>query len=328
MSSLSSSAALPGSPTITTAYNDRFLPLVTTTSPSTSIFSSTPNITTSPFAFSVYRHVIALGPSAQRLLAFLPDSVTSGPGNTLACDPLPPPITVVSVYNDVFFAGAEDIFAVGFNSGGRRRNAAQEQRMLEQMIPHPEMRRQFQDMFAANAALRNQFPGGVVQFAQVAANLPEDMLNDLLVQVAALADVDDAGGVGQGQDPDRMPGGMPGDEHEQRREWVELQFLEEQQLREQERLRREEEADVEADGHERVEREDEGQLNGAQQHAEGEEEEEDDEEEEEEALVRFLIWIKAKISLSSRITIAFANTPHTESDVPVLGWPTAGRRFR
>lgn len=290
VTSLSGSSSLPGSPTITPAYNDRFLPLVTSTTPSTSIFSSAPTTSMSPFAHSVYRHVISLGPSAQRLLSYLPESVVNGPGNTLACDPLPPP-TLLTTYNDAFFSGADDIFAVGATGGrgGRRRNAAQEQRLLEQMIPDPEVRRQFQDFFAANPAIREQFPGGLVDFAQVAANLPEDVIDDLMIAAAVAHHGGHGGGAG-GQA--RMPGGMPDDE----REWVQLQFIENQQ--EEERLRREREAQEAEDGmHERMAMELEGEEILAREQREAEhanvededteegEEDEDDEEEEEEAVV-------------------------------------------
>jgi len=89
------------------------------------------------FDISVYRHVVALGSSAQRLLPFIPAHVIDN--NNLACDPLPPP-RCKSQYNDEFFRGAEN--ALGTTS--RHRSAAQTQRLLERMVPDPVLRRQLQ----------------------------------------------------------------------------------------------------------------------------------------------------------------------------------------
>jgi Transcriptional repressor TCF25 len=89
------------------------------------------------FDVSIYRHVVVLGPSAQRLLPFIPAHIINK--NNLACDPLPPP-SFKSQYNDEFFRGAEDALATTF----RRRSAAQTQRVLEQMVPDPGFRRQLQ----------------------------------------------------------------------------------------------------------------------------------------------------------------------------------------
>lgn len=89
------------------------------------------------FDVSVYRHVVVLGPSAQRLLPFIPAHVINN--NNLACDPLPPP-TCKSQYDDNFFRGAEDAIGNSF----RRRSAAQTQRLLEGMVPDPVLRRQLQ----------------------------------------------------------------------------------------------------------------------------------------------------------------------------------------
>jgi hypothetical protein len=86
---------------------------------------------------SVYRHVVVLGSSAQRLLPFIPAHAVDN--NNLACDPLPPP-TSKSQYDDNFFRGAEDAFGTSF----RRRSAAQTQRLLEGMVPDPVLRRQLQ----------------------------------------------------------------------------------------------------------------------------------------------------------------------------------------
>ncbi|KAF8505409.1 DUF654-domain-containing protein [Russula emetica] len=152
------------------------------------------------YGISVYRHVVVLGSSAQRLLPFIPAHVINN--NNLACDPLPPP-TCKSQYDDKFFRGAEDAFGTSF----RRRSAAQTQRLLEGMVPDPVLRRQLQDFFAGRPGLQEQFPGGIVQFAQLVANLPEQELQDLMVNAQIWEE-----GAAQGALPHgEMPGGLPGD---------------------------------------------------------------------------------------------------------------------
>ncbi len=88
-------------------------------------------------AYSIYRHVMVLESMSRagRLFGFLPSHVTAA--RQLACDPLPP-VTRVTEYNDEFFQGAEDPFAIRVS--GRRDN----QRLLERMIPDPIFRRQLQ----------------------------------------------------------------------------------------------------------------------------------------------------------------------------------------
>lgn len=155
------------------------------------------------------------------------------------------------------------------------------------MIPDPVMRRQFQDFFDANPAIREQFPGGLADFAQAAANLPEDVMDEMMIAAAMANNGGQAGGAG-GQG--RMPGGMPEDERE--REWVQLQFIENQQ--EEERERREREAQEAEDGmHERMamELEEQDMLDRQQREAANENDEDDEveedyeDEEEEEAVV-------------------------------------------
>ncbi|TFY78984.1 hypothetical protein EWM64_g5026 [Hericium alpestre] len=70
-------------------------------------------------------------------------------------------------------------------------------------------------LFEAQPALRQQFPGGLLQFAQIAGQLPEDVLDDLLMNAALQAD-------GLQEAHGGMPGGMP--EHGM----VELEFPEDQ----------------------------------------------------------------------------------------------------
>lgn len=160
------------------------------------------------FELSVYRHVVVLGPSAQTFLHFIPAHVIDG--NNLACDPLPP-LSSQSRYDDDFFRGAEDAFATSVH---RRRSAAQTQRLLERLIPDPAFRRQLQEFFEAHPRLLQLFPGGVIQFAQHAGNMPEEVLQELMVNAQML---EEAAALPHGE----MPGGLPGDN------FVRLNFLEE-----------------------------------------------------------------------------------------------------
>jgi hypothetical protein len=52
-----------------------------------------------------------------------------------------------------------------------------------------------------------QFPGGVVQFAQVAGNLPEEVLQDIMVNAQIMGEAEAQGALPHGE----MPGGLPGD---------------------------------------------------------------------------------------------------------------------
>jgi hypothetical protein len=64
-----------------------------------------------------------------------------------------------------------------------------------------------QDFFAGHPRLQEQFPGGVVQFAQLIANLPEEELQDLLVNAQIGEERAAQGALPHGE----MPGGLPGD---------------------------------------------------------------------------------------------------------------------
>jgi hypothetical protein len=64
-----------------------------------------------------------------------------------------------------------------------------------------------QDFFAANPRLLEQFPGGVVQFAQLAGNLPEEALMEIMVNANILEEAAAQGALPHGE----MPGGLPGD---------------------------------------------------------------------------------------------------------------------
>jgi len=64
-----------------------------------------------------------------------------------------------------------------------------------------------QDFFARHPRLQEQCPGGVVQFAQLIGNLPEQELQDLLVNAQIWEEVAAQGALPHGE----MPGGLPGD---------------------------------------------------------------------------------------------------------------------
>jgi len=152
------------------------------------------------FEMSIYRHVVILGSSAQSLLPFIPTHIINN--NRLACDPFPPS-TSKSQYNEEFFRGAEDAFARSFN---HHRTAAQTQRLLERLIPDPVFRRQLQDFLAAHPRLVEQF-GGIVQFAQVAGNLPPEALQELFLNAQMLQEAAGQGALPHGE----MPGALPED---------------------------------------------------------------------------------------------------------------------
>jgi hypothetical protein len=76
---------------------------------------------------------------------------------------------------------------------------------------------ELQDFFAAHPRLMEQFPGGVVQFAQLAGNLPEEVLHEILVNAQILDEAAAEGALPHGE----MPGGLPGDN------FVQLNFGEE-----------------------------------------------------------------------------------------------------
>ncbi|KDQ65155.1 hypothetical protein JAAARDRAFT_28803 [Jaapia argillacea MUCL 33604] len=147
-------------------------------------------------AYSVYRHAVVLESSFRSLFSFIPREVFSA--RQLACDPVPPP-TKVNEYDEEFFRGVSDVFDV--TSRSRRHN----ERTLERLIPDPVFRRQLQDFFEANPRIAERFPGGLIQFAQMAGQLPEEVLEDLLI--AGAMEAEEGGGRA-------MPGEMPMDEFE------------------------------------------------------------------------------------------------------------------
>lgn len=162
---------------------------------------------------SIYRHVIVLEKTCRSLFPFVPKEILNS--RQLACDPLPPYLKV-SEYNAEFFQGVEDV--LGYRS--RRLNARGEERFLERLIPDGVFRRQLQvgmphltsshlrpitlqDFFVAHPDFAERFPGGIVQFAQLAAQLPEDALEDLMIA--------EVNGIG-GPNPNwGMPGQLQGE---------------------------------------------------------------------------------------------------------------------
>ena len=76
--------------------------------------------------------------------------------------------------------------------------------MLERLVPDAAFRQQLLGFWEAHLAIQQRFPGGVVQFAQWAGQMPEDALEDLFLAVDALENqqLQDGG----------MPGAMPGGE--------------------------------------------------------------------------------------------------------------------
>ncbi|KAF9777698.1 transcriptional repressor TCF25-domain-containing protein, partial [Thelephora terrestris] len=126
---------------------------------------------------SIYRHVIVLEKTCRSLFSFIPKEILNS--RQLSCDPLLPFLRV-SEYDAEFFRGVEDV--VGYRP--RRHNAREEERLLERLLPDGVFRRQLQDFFAAHPDFAQRFPGGIIQFAQLAAQLPEDALEDLMIAEA------------------------------------------------------------------------------------------------------------------------------------------------
>ncbi|KAJ7740604.1 transcriptional repressor TCF25-domain-containing protein [Mycena metata] len=152
--------------------------------------------------FSIYRHVMVLETSFRRLFSYIPKEVLAV--KALQCDPLPPP-TAVTLYNDAFFEGTEDLRT--FMPAASTRQRAQQGRILAQMIPDAGVREQLQAFFNAMPAVQERFPEGVVQFAEAAAQMDPEEFEALML--AAVAANEDALNANQGG----MPGEMPGFPH-------------------------------------------------------------------------------------------------------------------
>ena len=164
---------------------------------------------------SIYRHVFVLEqthaqPQNRALTAFIPPDITQG--RHLACDPLPPH-SALSTYNADFFAGCEDPFAV--NPTRSRRRTQAEERALARLIPDAATRAEILAFFDQNPWLAAQIPGGVVEFVQMMAEMPEDALHEMMVGAEMMREADGAAGVQPGlADRGVMPGELPGEEVE------------------------------------------------------------------------------------------------------------------
>lgn len=88
--------------------------------------------------YSVYRHIVVLEASYRRLFSFIPRYVLEG--RSLSCDPLPPK-DAVTVYDEDFFEGTEDLFALRPRT---RREREMDQRRLAQMVPDAGFRQQLE----------------------------------------------------------------------------------------------------------------------------------------------------------------------------------------
>ena len=143
---------------------------------------------------SIYRHVIVNESTTRSLFPFLPRAVLDS--RHLACDPLPPP-TRANEYDGEFFKGVEELLAA------RPRNRRQEARLLERLVPDAIFRGQLVGFWDAHPIIQQRFPGGIVQFAQMAAQMPEDALDDLFVAIQGAMEEHQ-------QQEGGMPGGMPG----------------------------------------------------------------------------------------------------------------------
>ncbi|TBU29131.1 transcriptional repressor TCF25-domain-containing protein [Dichomitus squalens] len=169
------------------------LPSLPTSSPAPPKSFST-RLDSPSLAYSVYRHVLVNEPTCRSLFPFLPRAVLDA--RHLACDPLPP-TTRVSEYDAEFFRGVEDMLAA------RPRSRRQEARLLERLVPDAAFRAQLVGFWEAHRVIQQRFPGGLVQFAQWAGQMPEEALEDLFLALGAMEEAPREGG---------MPGGMPGGE--------------------------------------------------------------------------------------------------------------------
>ncbi|KAF8548302.1 hypothetical protein OG21DRAFT_779027 [Imleria badia] len=157
---------------------------------------------------SIYRHVFVLEqthaqPQNRALTAFIPPDITQG--RQLACDPLPPP-TALSTYDAAFFVGSEDPFALGATRLRRRTQA--EERLLARLIPDAATRAQILAFYDQNPWIAAQVPGGVVEFVQMMAEMPEDALQEMMLGAEMMREA----GAGVGVQPGLAErGAMPGE---------------------------------------------------------------------------------------------------------------------
>ncbi|TFK22781.1 DUF654-domain-containing protein [Coprinopsis marcescibilis] len=126
--------------------------------------------------YSAYRHLVILESTHRNLFPFIPQSVQHD-SRSLSCDPLPP-LTSISRYDDEFFKGMDDLQSFRTRT---RRERAMDERRLAQMVPDAGFRQQLEGFFNGNPGLHGRFPGGIVQFAQAVAQLPPDVLEDIMI---------------------------------------------------------------------------------------------------------------------------------------------------
>ncbi|EAU82353.2 cytoplasmic protein [Coprinopsis cinerea okayama7 len=149
--------------------------------------------------FAAYRHLIVLESDHRSLFPFIPRTVQQN-SRSLSCDPLPP-TTAVSSYDEAFFDGVDDLLSFRTRT---RRERAMDERRLAQMIPDAAFRQQLEAFFNGNRGLQERFQGGILQFAQAVAQLPPEVLEDMMLAEAMGGGPGlMAGGLGDG-------GGMPG----------------------------------------------------------------------------------------------------------------------
>ncbi|KAF8972061.1 transcriptional repressor TCF25-domain-containing protein [Flammula alnicola] len=157
--------------------------------------------------YSVYRHIMVLETSYRRLFSFIPRQVLEA--KSLACDPLPPP-TSINEYDAQFFHSVDDLYSPRVRS---RRQRANDERRLAQFIPDAAFRQQLQAFFDAHPHFAERFPGGILQFAQMAGQLPPDVLEDLML-------VEAVNGA-----PGAMPGGLDNMQDDNDDNLVEVDFI-------------------------------------------------------------------------------------------------------
>jgi len=152
--------------------------------------------------FSLYRHLVVLETTHRNLFPFIEPRVLQD-ARGLTCDPMPPP-TAVTKYDPEYFSNVDDLQS--FTARRSRRDRALDERRLAQMIPDANFRQQLQGFFDANPAFGQRFPGGILQFAQAIAQLPPDVLDDMMMAEAMGGGGIGFGGVGDGNG--EMPGGI------------------------------------------------------------------------------------------------------------------------
>ncbi|KAF6754099.1 transcriptional repressor TCF25-domain-containing protein [Ephemerocybe angulata] len=148
--------------------------------------------------YSVYRHLVVLETTHKNLFPFIDINLERVRG--LTCDPLPPP-TAVNLYGDEYFKGVDDLLSFTTRARTRREREVDERR-LAQMIPDANFRQQLQGFFNDNPNFVERFPGGILQFAQAIAQLPPDVLDDMMMAQAM------GGPAAGGMDAGAFAGGM------------------------------------------------------------------------------------------------------------------------